>query len=210
MSTCPSCGVELETPLGCAACGALLELGADATPFEILGLPIGYDVDPTDLRKRLLRFSRLVHPDFYATADEALRSRAESGSAALNSAHEIVADDARRADWLLRALEGPSETDERQMPQEFLMEVLEWNEALEEARESAPGSGARSALTPLEETLNAERASVLAEVARSLSPTPAPGAPALTETRKRLNALRYLDRTLAEMRALRLEQAANR
>ncbi len=214
MSKCPSCGAELETPLGCAACGSLLEFTGedplDGSPFHLFGLPLAFEVDPADLRKRLLRFSRLVHPDFHATAATEVQERAEAGSAALNAAFEILGDSARRADWLVGALQGPSDADERQMPQAFLMEVLEWNEALENARASAPGDPARLALDALEETLKNERASVTDEIARTLSPTPEPGSPVLTEVRKRLNALRYLDRTLAEMRSLRLEQAATR
>ena len=95
------------------------------------------------------------------------------------------------------------------MPQAFLMEVLEWNETLEEAREAAPGSPARAALDALRDTLEDERTTTLGAVGAALTPLPSAGDPSLKDIRRQLNALRYIDRTLAEIEALRLEQAAS-
>ena len=81
----------------------------------------------------------------------------------------------------MRSLGGPAENEQRQMPQAFLMEVMEWNETLEAARESAPGSAARSGLPALEASLREQRESVLAELHRLLVPLPARGAPALAQ-----------------------------
>src|SRR5688572_28229820 len=98
MDACRSCGAALETPLGCLACGVLHSEEPPSSPFALLGLAERHDIDPADLRKRLLRFSRLVHPDYFAAAPRAERERAERAAAALNDAHEILADEARRAD----------------------------------------------------------------------------------------------------------------
>ncbi len=95
------------------------------------------------------------------------------------------------------------------MPREFLMEVLEWNEALEEAREAAPGSPAREALGALEDTLEERRKETLALLADTLEPLPERGAKALVTARRLLNAVRTLTRTTRELEALRLEQAAS-
>ena len=73
MTACQHCGAELETPLGCAACGALADLQAGVSPFDILGLTPAFIVDGPDLKKRLKRFSRMTHPDFFTVqGDEAL------------------------------------------------------------------------------------------------------------------------------------------
>jgi len=130
---------------------------------------------------------------------------AEKNTATLNEAYEELSDDRRRADGLVRRLGGPDEVAERQMPQEFLMEVLEWNESLEDER-SQPSP----ALATLEAELEQRRTSTLQAVANLLTPLPAPGASQLTDVRRLLNALRYLQKTLSEIGALRLEQANSR
>ena len=98
---------------------------------------------------------------------------------------------------------------ERQMPQAFLMEVLEWNEALEEAREAPEGARLPDSLESLSKTWRAQRTMTLDEIERSLTPLPQRGAETLREVRRKLNAVRYLDRALNELRALRLTRAAH-
>ena len=212
MKVCSSCGAELETPLACSACGALFSArdaaqGGAPTPFAILGLPLGYALDRELLRRRLLAASRSMHPDFFAGRPE--QALAEENTALLNAAHALVADDARRAEWLVRHAGGPSETEERSMPQAFLLEVMDWNEALEEARASAPGSRARAALAGLERDLRERRRAALGALAELLDPLPAAGAAQLRSARQQLNAVRYLDRALEQLAELRLESESS-
>ncbi len=127
MARCPRCSATLETPLGCLACGALTSLERDPDsfgPFEIFGLAPSHAVDAQDLRRRLLRISRLTHPDFFATAGDEEKRRAERATAILNAAHAVLSDASSRAEWLVKSLGGPDENEERAMPQEFLLEVL--------------------------------------------------------------------------------------
>lgn len=208
MAACTNCGAELETPLACGACGKLFEPARELSPFETLGLEPTFELDARELRRRLLRASRLVHPDFHGSSGAGEREAAERASARLNSAHELLADPAARADWLVRALGGPSESEQRQMPQAFLMEVLEWNETLDAAREAAPGSPERAALAGLAASLREQRDDVLASLARLLVPLPPKGSPTLSQARAQLNALRYLATTLTQIDALALEQAS--
>jgi molecular chaperone HscB len=207
MPACPRCSAPLETPSGCAACGAPLELADDASPFALLGLEPAWGVDQRALRSRLLRASRVVHPDFFGTAEPGVRALAERNSSRLNKAFQVLADDAARADWLVTSLGGPREDQERAMPQAFLLEVLEWNELLEEARAAR---GADPRLAGLERELRARRAAALERVGAALTPLPARGAPALRAARQELNAVRYVDRALSEVEALRLLQAEAR
>jgi molecular chaperone HscB len=206
---CPGCGAELETPIACAACGRLLAAADGVTPFAVLGLEPAARADAEDLRRRLLRFSRLVHPDFFGAAGSEQRALAERNTALLNEAWRVVSDDAVRADWLVRHLGGPGEADERQMPQAFLMEVLEWNEALEEARGAPAGEPLPAALEGLADRWRRERRAALDQALARLDPLPKRGAPALTDARRSLNAVRYLDRALGELEALRLARAAS-
>ena len=201
---CPACGAELSTPLLCERCGALLDPTSPPTPFEVLGLLPTYALDLDAAKKRVLALSRALHPDFHANAGDETRRRAQDNTAALNAAIQVLADDARRADWLVRALGGPREDEERAMPSAYLEEVLEWNEAIEEARASAADSSSRARLAPLTERLLTERAQALRRIAALLTPLPPRGSPALRSVRQELNAVRYLDRALRELGELRL------
>ena len=208
MTACPRCAAPVETPLGCPACGALFDLERDPSPFEALGLAAGFRIDPQELRRRVLRFSRMTHPDFFATASAEDRGRAERASAILNAAHAVLADDAARADWLIGSLGGPDENEERAMPREFLLEVLEWNELLEEAKSSAAVTKDR--LADLRVELERRRTAALDSVGRLLDPLPPRGAPGLRESRREVNVVRYVDRALGEIEALRLSRAGAR
>jgi len=203
IKSCPACGARLASPLVCEACHELLEPGTDS-PFELFGLAPGLEIDERALRKRLLALSRELHPDFHGAASEELRARAEANTAALNAAHALLATFERRAEWLVAHLGGPSERDERQMPQEFLMDVLEWNTAVEEARHAEPGSEERAALGPLRAHLEEAREDRRAALGRLLVPLPDAGSPDLTRARRQLNALRYVARTLHEIDTLEL------
>jgi molecular chaperone HscB len=181
-----------------------------ANPFEVFGLPLAYTLDTAELKRRLLRFTRLVHPDFFATAGEEQRVRAEQASANLNAAHELLASDASRADWIVRRFGGPDESAERSMPKEFLMEVLEWNETLDAGRAAPPGSAERAAVLRLADELEERRAQLFQSIARRLGDLPALDGPTLREVRKELNAARYVEKTRGEIAALRVTQSLSR
>lgn len=202
MTSCPECGEALWTPLGCEACGVLAQWEEAPGAFELFGLAPAWEVDRKALRRALLQLQRLTHPDHAGATDQA-----ERANAALNHAHEVLSDAFLRADDLIRRLGGPEESAERQMPQEFLMEVLEWNETLDDAAAAAPGSAEREALGPLAEQLRAQREEVLSEVGAALTPLPPSGAADLGPLRRRLNAVRYLSRALERIRELRLAEA---
>lgn len=208
MKSCPRCGAELGTPLACAPCNLLFEPEHEPSPFEVFGLEPAWEVDAGALRKRLVALSRLVHPDYFAAASAEQRALAERHSARINEAFETLGEDLARAEWMITSQGGPAEREQRDMPQAFLMEVLEWNEALDEARASEPGSAERARLDGLRAELEAARDAALGRLGARLAP--GAGQDALVEARRELNALRYLRRTLDQIEALRLEQASSR
>lgn len=184
-------------------------MDTEPTPFEIFGREVAWEVGSAGLKRELLELSRICHPDFHGQAQPELQELAEKHSARLNHAYEVLARPFLRADWLLNHLGGPSEKEERQMPQAFLMEVMEWNEQLEEAAASPPDSGDRIALKDLGRHLDNERASHLGSIGERLTPLPPKGDPTLAAARQELNAVRYLSRALWRIRELRLAEAGS-
>ncbi|MEZ5978951.1 MAG: Fe-S protein assembly co-chaperone HscB [Planctomycetota bacterium] len=199
-SPCHKCGKPLTSTLVCLECGTLMEIG-EFDPFGAFGLDVAVAVDEFALRKSLVRLQRALHPDFFATKGEDARAAAERASSELNAAFEVLSDAGRRGDWIVGRLGGPTKEDERAMPQEFLLEVLEWNETLEEAREAGDARD-RAALASLKDALEEARAETLEALERSLEPLPERGSDRLRDARKRLNALRYVDRALDEVARL--------
>lgn len=204
---CAACNAELATPLGCASCGTLHDVGDAPDPWALFGLEPCMQVDQKALRKSLMRFSRLVHPDFFGDAEPEVRALAERNSSELNAAFGLLSDDYRRADFLVRRLGGPTTEDVRDMPQAFLMEVMEWNETLEEVRgETDPE--AQEDLTKLLFSLQEERAELFGAIEAHLTPLP-DSSDDLETVRRQLNAVRYIDRALHEIEELRLDRASH-
>ena len=162
--TCNLCSEVLVSPLACGSCDSLFPVAGTMSPFEVLGLLRTARLDLSALRKRLLELQRLMHPDFHGAAGATLKDLAEHNTAELNAAFELLRDDAKRASWLTESLGGPSESDERQMPQTFLMEVMEWNEELEELKSAADVAGTLPRLADFRAQLNLERARLIEEV----------------------------------------------
>lgn len=206
MSACPDCGAALQTPLVCEGCGALQSTQGNPSPFEVLGLVRGWNVDRAELGRNLLRLTRLTHPDFHGVHGPEARQLAERNTALVNGAYATLNDDVQRAEWLLADMGAPSPDEERQMPQQFLMEVLEWNEVLEEVRAENEQDNL-SRLEGLRTELQAQRAASLKQLGQRLQAAD-PGDP--RTLRQELNTVRYLDRTLSELDELALEQSSTR
>ena len=207
MDTCNKCSEVLVSPLACGSCDSLFPAPGALSPFDVLGLPLAAHVDRSALRKRLLELQRLMHPDFHGAAGETLRDLAEHNTAELNAAFELLRDEAKRSSWLVEHLGGPTESDERQMPKAFLMEVMEWNEELETLRAAEDPAASLPRLADFRAQLNLQRAGLLEgvldklhdELGRELRVRET-----LVALRRDLNAIRYIDRALTEVAALTL------
>ena len=205
--TCNHCSEVLVSPLACGSCDSLFPVAGTMSPFEVLGMRTSARLDRSVLRKRLLELQRLMHPDFHGAAGEALKDLAEHNTAELNAAFEMLRDESKRASWLVESLGGPTESAERQMPQAFLMEVMEWNEELEELKAAAEPAATLPRLEDFRAQLNLERARLLEDVLDRLEEELARELhepDALSSLRRDLNAIRYIDRALTEVATLTL------
>ena len=165
---------------------------SDPTHFERLGLPRRFRLDPAELERNYLARSREVHPDFTGNDPASLGE-----SAALNEAYAILRDPFRRAEYLLTVEGGPSATDVKQMPAEFLEEMLDLRMRIEEVRASR-GPGRQN----MEVDLARRRDGLLEDAAKQFDRlADAPDrAGVLTGVRQTLNATKFIRGLLRDLR----------
>lgn len=112
-------------------------MSANKSFFEIFQLPQGYELDTTLLEQRYRHLQRSVHPDKYAGGEELAQRLAVQYSSLLNEARDTLKSPLRRAIYLLE-LAGCSYSAEAQTTSDaqFLMQQIEWREALESCESS--------------------------------------------------------------------------
>lgn len=162
-------------------------------PFATLGVPERYDIDLAALEKTHRELSRALHPDKYAGAGASERREALTKAVAVNEAFRILRDPIARAEALFR-LRGVAvgETVEPKADPEFLMEMLEQREALQDARAAVD----RAKIASLVQSIAASAAAA----ERALGEGFAAGADA--ELVKKLGELRFFHRFLDEASAI--------
>lgn len=103
--------------------------------FDYYGLPVRYGLDERELRQRYLDRSRDDHPDYHRRADAAAQARSLDETARNNAAYRVLRDPRLRMLHILElhGLVGPSgeNLSGRQLPPQFLMEMMELNEEAE-------------------------------------------------------------------------------
>lgn len=121
--------------------------------FQLFGLPERYQLDQADLGERFRALQNEVHPDRHADRPDAERRLSMQWATWINEAYQTLNNAAARGRYLLRqhGVETQEETS-TVMPADFLMQQLEWREAIAEAREA----GDAAALQSLEERIRHE------------------------------------------------------
>ena len=133
--------------------------------FELFGLEPAYALDPSRLEAGYRELQGRVHPDRFAAATEAERRVAMQWAARANEAYRTLRDPVDRARYLL-ALKGfdTGEESNTAMPADFLMQQMEWRDAVSEARSGHD----TAALEALRGSLHAERSGMLRQLERAI------------------------------------------
>ncbi len=110
--------------------------------FQLLGLPQNFRLDNALLEQHYHALQEQVHPDKFSHLSEAERRVSMQWATRVNEAYQTLSNPAMRARYLL-SLRGIDIQDENNtaMPAEFLMEQMEWREAIEEARQARDAAG---------------------------------------------------------------------
>jgi molecular chaperone HscB len=186
-------------PVACAACGAIVREPPGLDAFAFFGLERRIDLDATALEKAFLELSRLLHPDkqIARKSPEPLatrQSRALTLAATMNAYYALLRDFGKRAEHLLKALGGPAADKDRRTPPDFLPEMLEAREEVEDAKAAQDRPKLEARLHAFED----RHARTQTRIAALLSGSP--GLDKLVEARVELNAHKYLVNLLEELR----------
>lgn len=100
--------------------------------FEIFELTPSFLLDEADLKKRFYQNSKRFHPDFHTQADEATQQQILLKSSINNKAYPTLLDEYSRIGYILKNLGLIGEGIKHDLPQDFLMEMMEVNEQLME------------------------------------------------------------------------------
>ena len=117
--------------------------------FTVFGLPRKLTVDGAALQRRFYELSRQYHPDFHQGAAAEQQAETLARSALVNRAYRALRDPLPRVEYLIALEEGrevrEGATDKPRAPRELLQEMLEVQEALEEAKAEgmSPAAGER-------------------------------------------------------------------
>lgn len=106
--------------------------------FSLFQFPRQFGLDTVLLEEKWRKAAAEVHPDKFASHTEAEKRMALMMSTHVNEAYQTLKSPLNRARYLLglHGIDTQEETN-TSMPMDFLMEQMEWREAIEEATSSS-------------------------------------------------------------------------
>jgi molecular chaperone HscB len=135
-----------------------MNLNLQSSDFELFGVPERFAQDSQALDARWKELQREAHPDRFAAQGAAAQRVAMQWSVRINEAYRRLKNPLQRAAYLCELRGAPIDAhNNTSMPARFLIEQMEWREALDEAEGEA-------ALDVLDRQLKEARRDVLHEI----------------------------------------------
>lgn len=98
--------------------------------FNLFDLPRSFDVDKKALTTAYYRLSKAYHPDKFTLASTDEQATALKMTSDINTGHKILKNKHLRLKYVLQLLGVDFQEGKESMPQEFLMEMMDLNEAI--------------------------------------------------------------------------------
>jgi len=161
------------------------------THFELFGLPQSYALDRDQLDAAYRDLQNTVHPDRFAAQPEAEQRLAMQWATQVNEAYQTLKHPVSRGVYLLR-LQGIDALDasNTRMAPAFLMQQMEWREAIEAAR----AGKSTASLDTLSDELRAAHRGIEARLAELID-----AKQDLDGARDAVRQLRFMDKLIAEV-----------
>jgi molecular chaperone HscB len=169
-------------------------MNIDADDFTLLGLSRAFTLDRAQLDAAWKTLQGQVHPDRFAAQGAASQRVAMQWAVRVNEAYQRLKDPLKRAAYLCELAGAPVQSESNTaMPGSFLMQQMQWREALEDATSV-------DEVQTLSEEVLLDRQARLARVTDLLDVSAQPALAA-----QEVRALMFIDRLLEEIDA-RLER----
>lgn len=130
--------------------------------FELFEIPIQLQVDSQALRSTFMQLSRRYHPDFFTNETPEAQEEALEKSALVNKAWKIFQHPDETIAYVLQLKGLIVDNEKYQLDPDFLMEMMEINEAISEQDEEQQ-STLRARLQALEEQIYAPVSDIIAQ-----------------------------------------------
>ncbi len=102
--------------------------------FELYEIPFSLSPDKELVKRKFYELSRKYHPDFYMNADTEEQAEALQRSADVNKAFKVFSNRDETIKYLLQQKNLLEEEEKYQLSPDFLMEMMELNEQLMDAK----------------------------------------------------------------------------
>jgi molecular chaperone HscB len=100
--------------------------------FELYDLPISFQIDNAIVKKKFYELSKRYHPDFYVNESDEKQAEILELSTLNNKAYQVLSDPLKRIEYVLSLNNMLADGDKYVLPQDFLMDMMDVNEALME------------------------------------------------------------------------------
>lgn len=163
-----------------------------ADDFELFGLPRRFAQERAQIDARWKELQRQAHPDRHAAQGAAAQRVAMQWSVRINEAYQRLKEPQKRAAYLCELHGAPLRAeDNTAMPAAFLLQQMQWREALDEAQSEAE-------FDALDDELRQAQAHTLAQCAQLLD-----GAQDYPSAAQQVRALMFLARFAQELQKRR-------
>jgi molecular chaperone HscB len=154
--------------------------------FDLFHLPLSFQMDSAALDVAYRDVQREVHPDKFTTASGAEKRLAAQWATRANEAYQTLKSPLNRGRYFLKihGIETEEESN-TSMPLEFLMQQMEWREAVVEARASKD----EAKLNELAAQKNADEKNLFAQLSGELNQ-----ATTFADARLTVRKLRFIEK----------------
>ena len=141
-------------------------ISLQASDFELFGLPTAFALDRSQLDLQWKSLQREAHPDRFASEGAAAQRIAMQWSVRINEGYSRHKDPLKRSTYLCELHGAAVNADKNtSMPTAFLIQQMEWREALDDCKALKDAGAKIEALETLLEEVDASHARVLAKAA---------------------------------------------